>query len=99
LAELSKITLQGVLIVINITSMKIQKTHFDPGTSIRLKISNPNNPVVIFHSLSIASLTPECIHLGNPSTGRNLLFTNMEVDAALSSIETKYSFKFKEFGF
>jgi hypothetical protein len=23
----------------------------------------------------------------------------MEVDAALSSIETKYSFKFKEFGF
>ena len=31
---------------------------------------NPNNPVVIFHSLSITSLTPECIHLGNPSTGR-----------------------------
>jgi hypothetical protein len=31
---------------------------------------NPNNPVVILHSLSIASLTPECIHLGNPSTGR-----------------------------
>jgi hypothetical protein len=32
--------------------------------------TNPNNPVVIFHSLSIASLTPECIHLVNPSTGR-----------------------------
>jgi hypothetical protein len=69
LAELSKITLQGVLYQYNLHE-NAKKNHFAPGTSIRLKISNPNNPVIIFHSLSIASLTPECIHLENPSTGR-----------------------------
>ena len=38
--------------------------------SIRKVSCNLNNPVVIFHSQLIASLTPECIHLGNPSSGR-----------------------------